>query len=55
MFHYPTALKRLIDSPELRTQYARTGRETIVRDFSFERRMQKMAAVYDELLSQNTS
>jgi len=45
------ALKTLIDSPELRNRYAQAGQNTIEQSFGFVQRMEKMASVYDELLS----
>ena len=44
------ALERTIKHPELRAALAAAGRQTIEDRYSFAVRMQKVAAVYDELL-----
>lgn len=44
------ALQHLLDSAELRKRLAQVGRQTIEQKFSFDRRMQKIAVIYDELL-----
>lgn len=44
------ALRELADSSDLRVRYACAGRETIEQDFSFDHRMQNIAALYDALL-----
>jgi glycosyltransferase involved in cell wall biosynthesis len=45
-----TALDRLASDAALRNRFATAGRELIERDFSFPVRMEKLAAIYDELL-----
>lgn len=49
------ALQRLLREPELRPRFAREGRQTIEQNFSFERRMQHVAAIYDELLGRTNA
>ena len=44
------ALTRLLSNPSLQQSLAENGRCTVERQFSFEVRMQKMAALYDSLL-----
>jgi glycosyltransferase involved in cell wall biosynthesis len=44
-------IERALRDEELRHTLARAGRRTIVERFSFALRMQKVAAVYDELLA----
>ena len=44
------ALTRLLGNPSLQQSLAENGRRTVERQFSFETRMQKMAALYDSLL-----
>jgi glycosyltransferase involved in cell wall biosynthesis len=44
-------LERLVRDADLRARLARAARARIERDLSFTRRMQKMVAVYDRLLS----
>ena len=44
------ALDKLLSDDVLRKQVAVTARQLVEREFSFERRMHKLAAVYDELL-----
>lgn len=44
-----TALNRMLESDELRQRLARNARETIERRYSFQRRMEKVAGVYNEL------
>jgi len=44
------ALRRLLESSSLRQQFAAAGREKIEASYSFARRMEKVAAVYDEVL-----
>jgi glycosyltransferase involved in cell wall biosynthesis len=43
------ALERLVVDPNLRAQLALSGRRTIEQRFSFQRRMEKVASVYDSL------
>ena len=45
------AMNRLLSNSELRGQFAAAGRNTIESRYSFKRRMQKVAAVYDSVLS----
>lgn len=45
------ALSRLLSNEALRSQFAEAGRRTIEEQHSFERRMHKVAAVYDSLLA----
>lgn len=47
------ALNRLLSNAELRCQLAANAHSTVETRFSFERRMQKIAAVYNGLLSRN--
>ena len=49
------ALSRLLSNEALRNQFAAAGHRTIEEQYSFERRMQKVAAVYDGLLTGNDS
>ena len=44
-------LTRLTSDLELRNKFARNGRVTIENEFSFERRMMKIAKIYDQLLA----
>ena len=44
------ALTRLLSNPSLQQSLAENGRRTVEWQFSFETRMQKMAALYDSLL-----
>jgi glycosyltransferase involved in cell wall biosynthesis len=44
------AIGRLVDDTSLRRALAESGRKTIEERFSFARRMEKVAAVYDRLL-----
>jgi Glycosyltransferase len=44
------ALRRLLESSSLRQQFAAAGRVKIEANYSFARRMEKVAAVYDEVL-----
>jgi glycosyltransferase involved in cell wall biosynthesis len=44
-------VQRLARQPELRQAFARAGRETIETRYSFAARMQKLAELYDDLLS----
>ncbi len=50
-----TALQTLLANVSQRTAYAQAGRHTIETSFSFERRMQKIAAIYDELLGRTSA
>lgn len=43
------AIRRYIESPETAAAFAAAGRETVEQEFSFERRMAKMVAVYRSL------
>lgn len=45
-----SVLARILGSPDLRHCCADAARKTIEQSYSFERRMQKVRAVYDELL-----
>ena len=45
-----TALAGLLADPAARATYAAAGRRTVETNYSFATRMQKLAAVYDELL-----
>lgn len=47
------ALTRLLSNPSLQQSLAENGRRTVERQFSFEMRMQKMAALYDSLLGRH--
>lgn len=47
-------LRRLVAEPQLRTRLAAAGRATIVREFDFHQRMQKMRLVYDQVLGPTT-
>jgi serine/alanine adding enzyme len=49
------ALSRLLSNEALQDQFAAAGRQTIEEQYSFERRMQKVAAVYDGLLAGDDS
>ena len=44
-----TALTSLIESPQLRQQLAHNARTTVEQRFSFDKRMEKMRALYDSL------
>jgi glycosyltransferase involved in cell wall biosynthesis len=44
------AIARLLDDAPLRSRLAEAGRATVVSRYSFEARMAKVAAIYDELL-----
>lgn len=44
------AIDRLAKNPSLRDELARNAREHVVESFAFDKRMQKVAAVYDQLL-----
>lgn len=46
-------IRRLALDAELRVRLAGAGRSTIEREYSFQHRMEKMAALYDHLLSRN--
>jgi len=48
------ALSRMLTDDLLRRQFAAAGRRTIENSFSFERRMQKIVAIYDALLTRQT-
>lgn len=52
---FVSALACLLDDPPLRARFAAAGRATIENHYSFARRMAKVAAVYDKLLSSNAS
>ncbi len=43
-------LQEVLTDADRRERFAQSGRETIEREFSFDRRMRKVAAIYDELL-----
>ncbi len=47
------ALRTLTANPTLRAQLARAGRQTVEQDFSFAVRMQKIRAIYEELLQKS--
>ena len=47
------ALRRLLCDAELRTRLAASGRKTIEQSYTFEARMAKVRAVYDDLLREN--
>ena len=47
-------LRRLLADESLRSRYARAGRATVERDYSFAERMRKLAAIYDQLLIRET-
>ncbi len=47
------AMRRMLADPELRGRLALAGRKTVETRYSFQARMAKVAAVYDELLSRN--
>jgi glycosyltransferase involved in cell wall biosynthesis len=47
------ALKRILEEPGLRSRFAQAGRRTIEDRYSFAVRMQKIVAVYDELLGED--
>ena len=49
------ALARLLGDPGLRNRLGRSGRETILADFSFEARMEKIRDLFDALLSREPS
>jgi glycosyltransferase involved in cell wall biosynthesis len=49
------ALRSLLEDQRLRARLARAGRETIEKSYSFAVRMQKIRAIYDELLGRETS
>ena len=44
-----SALTKLIESPELRKTLASNARKTVEQRFSFDKRMEKMRALYDSL------
>jgi glycosyltransferase involved in cell wall biosynthesis len=48
------ALARLLGDPELRARLGRGGRAAVAGRYSFEARMQKVRALYDELLGQRS-
>ncbi|MHC4878865.1 MAG: FemAB family XrtA/PEP-CTERM system-associated protein [Planctomycetota bacterium] len=48
-------LTRLLSNPSLQDSLANNGRLTVERNFSFEARMQKMAALYDSLLGRDAA
>ncbi|MBD3673136.1 MAG: glycosyltransferase family 4 protein [Planctomycetaceae bacterium] len=48
------ALSRLIEQPALREKLSIAGRQTIEQEFSFQSRMEQVAALYDRLLSPNS-
>ncbi len=45
-------ISRLVCNSELRLRYANNARATIVKRYDFQQRIQRLASVYDELLSQ---
>lgn len=47
------ALQQLIESPDMRRQFAAAGRDTIERRYSFGVRMQKVATVYDSFYTRS--
>lgn len=49
------ALSRLFSNEAIRNQFAAAGHQTIEEQYSFERRMRKLAAVYDGLLAGDDS
>lgn len=49
------ALNRLLSNEALRDQFSAAARDTIENRYSFKRRMQKIAAVYDGVLLRNVS
>ena len=46
----PNALKRLIDSPELRRRLGAWGREIVERELTQEKLIQETLALYEEVL-----
>lgn len=44
------AVQKLMQEPELRKQLADAGRATIEHSYSFQRRMERVAAIYDQVL-----
>jgi glycosyltransferase involved in cell wall biosynthesis len=47
------AVARLLGDPALRGRLGQAGRATVEADYSFDMRMQKIAAIYDDLLGRN--
>jgi hypothetical protein len=47
-------MQRLLTSPDLRLQFAESGRRTIEQRYSFIARMKNEAAVYNELLTERS-
>jgi glycosyltransferase involved in cell wall biosynthesis len=47
------AMQKLMKEPELRKKLADAGRATIEHDYSFQRRMERVAAIYDQVLDRS--
>jgi glycosyltransferase involved in cell wall biosynthesis len=53
LFALTEGLRRLLGDQPLRKRFSREGRQTIEGSFSFERRMRRIAGIYDALLARS--